>query len=186
MEAPMALVPSRLASARATSVWRRHTSKGKLLGRGPTLSIKLAVLSIRQSEAVNKLPKEMFCPAALVPILATYRELAAEAAAATGHALYGNTCNPTLRVLPSLLADPAIAQEMMEVWRRMAARWTPGQAREPARRREVLQGLTMKFWPLLHANAVPAMHVAGNIEASRQRMRVIKGYTEDHPVGCKI
>ena len=29
MEAPMALAPSRLASARAASMWRRHTAKGE-------------------------------------------------------------------------------------------------------------------------------------------------------------
>ena len=41
VEAPMALAPSHLASARAASMWRRHTVKGKLLAKGPTLSVKM-------------------------------------------------------------------------------------------------------------------------------------------------
>ena len=119
---------SRLASARAASVWRRHTAKGKLLGKGPTLSIKIGMLTYSQSGLVNKLPKEMVCSSAMVPLLATFRELAAgEVAAAGGRHLYGNSCNPIMRVLPSLLSDPAIAEELMEVWRRMTVRWTASQ-----------------------------------------------------------
>ena len=49
-------------------------------------------------------------------MLATYREVAAEAAGAAGAAgqlgrgLYSSRCHPTLRVLPSLLTDPGASQ----------------------------------------------------------------------------
>lgn len=154
-----ALAPSRLASARAASMWRRHTAKGKLLARGPTVTIKISMLKFGQSVLVNKLPREIVCPSAMVPLLATYRELAAGEVAAAERRLYGNSCNPTLRVFPSLLSDADIAEELMEVWRRMTARWTGSQLKEPKRRQELLEGLVLKFWPLLHSNAIPAAPV---------------------------
>jgi hypothetical protein len=47
-------------------------------------------------------------------------------------------------------------------------------AEEPKRRQELLEGLVLKFWPLLHSNAVPETPVAGNGAAARHRMRVVK------------
>lgn len=140
-------------------MWRRHTAKGKLLARGPTISIKIGMLKFGQSVLANKLPREIVCPAAMVPLLATYRELAAGEVAAAGRHLYGNRCNPTLRVFPSLLSDAAVTEELMEVWLRMTARWTHSQLLEPKRRQELLEGLVLKFWPLLHSHAVPAVPV---------------------------
>jgi len=43
---------------------RRYT-KGQLLAKGPTLSVKLALLTFRQSELVNKLPRTIVCPAVM-------------------------------------------------------------------------------------------------------------------------
>ena len=154
------------------------------MGKGPTLSIKIGMLKYGQSVLVNKLPKEILCPAVMVPMLATYREMTGGEVGAAGRRLYGNRCNPTLRVLPSLLSDPGLAEELTEVWRRMTARWTASQMKDPKRRQDLLEGLVLKFWPLLHSNAVPEMPVAGNAAATRQRTRVIKGYAEDHPVAA--
>ena len=185
MDAPMALTPSRLASTRAASVWRRHTKKGKLLGKGPTISIKIGMLKLGvQSALVNKLPREIVCPAAMVPVIATYREMASGEVAAVGPGLYVNTCNPTLRVLPSVLSDPHLAEELMDTWRRMTARWTTSQKKDSKRRQELLEGLTLKFWPLLHADAMPEVPVAGNVAASRHRAGVIKAYAGEHPVAA--
>ena len=182
VEAPMSLLPSRIASTRANSMWRRLTTKGKLLARGPTLSVKLAMLSFRQAELVNKLPVEIVCSAALVPILATYREFAAAEANSLSGQLYANSCNPTLRILPALLSDQTITEELIQVWRRVTAHWTEARGKDPRKRQEALEGLVLKFWPLLHSNAVPEMPVQGNITSAMQRARVIKGYTSSHPV----
>jgi len=62
---PMALQPSHLAALRSATMWRRFTAKGQLLGKGPTLTVKLALLTFRQSELVNKLPRTIVCPAVM-------------------------------------------------------------------------------------------------------------------------
>mmetsp|Transcript_12419 Transcript_12419/g.29992 ORF Transcript_12419/g.29992 Transcript_12419/m.29992 type:complete len:97 (+) Transcript_12419:309-599(+) len=66
----------------------------------------------------------------------------------------------------------------------MTAKWTATQMREPRRRQELLEGLVLKFWPLLHSHAMPETPVAGNYWATANRMRVIRGYAEDHPVSA--
>ena len=138
------------------------------------------MLKTNESALVNKLPREIICPAAMVPVLATYREMAAGEVAGAGAALYANTCHPTLRVLPSVLSDPHLAEELMNAWRRMTASWTPSQMKDSRKRQVLLEGLTLKFWPLLHANAVPETPMSGNVSAVTHRAGVIKALSLIH------
>lgn len=183
MDEPVALEPSKLAAKRASSVFRKFTDKGKLLAKGPTLSVKIAVANYKHADLVNKLPRDVLCPAAMVPVLATFREMAAVEAAALGRrGLYRNTCNPTLRLLPTLAADATICHELVRAWRRTTARWPPAHLKDPRRRGETLDGLVLKFWPLLHSHAVPDQAVAGNVAATRHREGIVRAFAEDHPV----
>ena len=75
--------------------------------------------------------------------------------------LHANSCNPTLRCLPALTQNPAIVEQLVEAWRRATARWSPAQLRDGGRRGEALDGLALKFWPLLRARALPPPSVAG-------------------------
>ena len=182
MDAPMRLTPSDLATRRAGSVWRRHTIKGKRLARGPTLTVKISAMTLKQSEMVNMLPTEMLCPPVLVPIMATYRELAAEHSRILAGDMYATHCSPVLKCLPMLLSDQGVAEELMSLWRRMTSKWTAKQMEERQRRQDMLEGLVLKFWPLLYAHGVPEQPISGNTVAIDHRQRVIKGYCEDHPV----
>ena len=134
VHAPMRLEQSAAAGRAAASMWRRQTATGKKLQRGPTLCVKAQMLNFKQSELANKLPREILCPCAMVPVLATYREIAAVEALHAARELYSNSCSPSLRLLPTLFADDMIRDEFMEVWRRMSARWSPAQLREPQAR----------------------------------------------------
>ena len=183
MDEPVALEPSKLAAKRASSMFRKFTDKGKLLAKGPTLSVKIASANYKNAELVNKLPRDVVCPSAMVPVLATFREMAAVEAAALGRrGVYQNTCNPTLRLLPTLMADETICHELIKAWRRTTARWPPAHLKDPRRRGETLDGLVLKFWPLLRSHAVPDPPVAGNVAAKQHREGIIRAFAEDHPV----
>ena len=120
----------------------------------------------------------------MVAMLATYRETCATEAFAANRNLHANSCNPTLRCLPALTQNPAIVEQLVEAWRRATARWSPAQLRDGGRRGETLDGLALKFWPLLRARALPPPSVAGDAAARATREKIVRAYAEEHPVAA--
>ena len=181
---PMALESSDLAKERAGSFFRKFTAKGKLLAKGPTIRVKIGALRKEDAPLANKLPRQIVCPAGMVAMLATYRETCALEARAAGRGLHANSCNPTLRCLPALVRYPAVTEALVEAWRRATARWSPAQLRDGRRRGETLDGLALKFWPLLRARALPPPSVAGDAAARASREKIVRAYAEEHPVAA--
>ena len=184
IEDPVALESSDLAKERAGSFFRKFTAKGKLLAKGPTIRVKICALRKEEAHLANKLPRQMLCPAGMVAMLATYRETCATEAFAANRNLHANSCNPTLRCLPALTQNPAIVEQLVEAWRRATARWSPAQLRDGGRRGETLDGLALKFWPLLRARALPPPSVAGDAAARTTREKIVRAYAEEHPVAA--
>ncbi len=204
---PMTIESSPLAKERAGSFFRKFTAKGRLLAKGPTVSVKFTAVKPEAAANVARLPRgPLVLPRAFVPLVAVYRDLcAAEATESTNAAggdkenagalpeggnagvssrdsLHANSCHPTLRALPSLLAWPLVAETLAETHHRMTSRWSASQWRDAKRAAETLEGLVLKFWPLLFARAVPELGVAGDAEGIARAEAIVRRYADEHPV----
>ena len=63
-------------------------------------------------------------------------------------------------------------------------KWSILDKKNPTKRKEALESLALKFWPLLHINALPDSDDAnaGDSNARVSRVQVIDRYTAEHPV----
>ena len=59
---------------------------------------------------------------------------------------------------------------------------TPQISSGEAEEDEALEGLVLKFWPLLFARAVPELGVAGDAEGIARAEAIVRRYADEHPV----
>ena len=178
------LTQSKEAKKTSNSFFSTFTSKGQKLKKGPCLSVTIAPVPLKHQTFVEILPKELLCVSQLVPMLATYREACSDEVNAVGGNIYATACNHILCTVPQLLQDPQIKVAMYQAWRRATGKWSILDKKNPTKRKEALESLALKFWPLLHINALPDSDDAnaGDSNARVSRVQVIDRYTAEHPV----
>ena len=201
----IALPSSDRAKKSSKRFFAKFTKKGKLLASGPSVSVVVAPPPPKHAAVIKKLPRETLCASRFVPLLATFSDLLLrerEANASkrsddsrnTGPTGVPCSSNPALTTIPACLRDEHLADALADAWRRARSRRNvytketddstelDSCVKENV---EILESLSLKFWPLLRTGALRDARVdalaSGDVKARRRRAGVIEKSVAQHP-----
>jgi hypothetical protein len=180
----------------------KFTKKGKLLASGPSVSVRVSSPPASHASFLKKLPRESLCASRFVPLLATFSDLREREATNLSKRLndtdvdsknnegLGPPCssNPALTTIPQCLKDEHLADALADAWRVARSTDDDSTTNDSSVKRtnvEVLESLSLKFWPLLRTGALRDARVdalnSGDVKARRRRAGVIEKSVSRHP-----
>ena len=200
-EEGIALPSSDRAKKSSKRFFAKFTKQGKLLASGPSVSVRVSSPPPSHASFLKKLPREMLCASRFVPLLATFSDLREREANVSkrlndtdvdskNNEGLGLPCssNPALTTIPQCLKDEHLADALADAWRIARSTDDESPTNDSSVKRtnvEILESLSLKFWPLLRTGAlrdarVDALH-SGDAKARRRRRGVIEKSVARHP-----
>jgi hypothetical protein len=200
-EEGIALPSSDRAKKSSKSFFAKFTKKGKLLASGPSVSVRVSSPPPSHASFLKKLPRETLCASRFVPLLATFSDLREREANvwkrlndtdvdSKNREGLGLPCssNPALTTIPQCLKDEHLADALADAWRVARSTDDESPTNDSSVKRtnvEVLESLSLKFWPLLRTGALRDARVdalnSGDVKARRRRRGVIEKSVARHP-----
>ena len=200
-EEGIALPSSDRAKKSSKRFFAKFTKKGKLLASGPSVSVRVSSPPPSHASFLKKLPRETLCASRFVPLLATFSDLREREANVSkrlndtdvdskNNEGLGPPCssNPALTTIPQCLKDEHLADALADAWRVARSTDDESPTNDSSVKRtnvEVLESLSLKFWPLLRTGALRDARVdalnSGDVKARRRRRGVIEKSVARHP-----
>lgn len=200
-EEGIALPSSDKAKKSSKRFFAKFTKQGKLLASGPSVSVRVSSPPPSHASFLKKLPRETLCASRFVPLLATFSDLREREANVSkrlndtdvdskNNEGLGPPCssNPALTTIPQCLKDEHLADALADAWRVARSTDDESPTNDSSVKRtnvEILNSLSLKFWPLLRTGAlrdarVDALH-SGDVKARGRRRGVIEKSVSRHP-----
>lgn len=201
-EEGIALPSSDRAKKSSKRFFAKFTKKAKLLASGPSVSVRVSSPPASHASFLKKLPRESLCASRFVPLLATFSDLRERESSNVSKRLndtdvdsknnegLGPPCssNPALTTIPQCLKDEHLADALADAWRVARSTDDDSTTNDSSVKRtnvEVLESLSLKFWPLLRTGALRDARVdalnSGDVKARRRRAGVIEKSVSRHP-----
>ena len=200
-EEGIALPSSDRAKKSSKRFFAKFTKKGKLLASGPSVSVRVSSPPPSHASFLKKLPRETLCASRFVPLLATFSDLREREANVSkrlndadvdskNNEGLGLPCssNPALTTIPQCLKDEHLADALADAWRVARSTDDDSPTNDSSVKRtnvEILESLSLKFWPLLRTGALRDARVdalnSGDAKARRRRRGVIEKSVSRHP-----